>query len=79
MTSTKHGMRKPRKIIRCAVYDGDKLVEMIEQAVVETELPVVLRRVHFQWRFIEAMTSGKRVVFESRDEVREIAAKRRAK
>lgn len=61
-------MKDKRITVRCVVYDGDSVTEVIEQAVLPAELPNVMRRSHFRWHFVEAMKSGKRLVFEPRKE-----------
>jgi hypothetical protein len=57
-----------RLVVRCAVYDSDKLVEVIEQSMPPRELAVALRRAHFNSRFVAAMESEYKVIFTSKKE-----------
>lgn len=56
-----------RLVLRCSVYDGDRPVEIKEQVMTRSELPVALRRVHFNTSFVAAIENGYRIVFEQRE------------
>ena len=55
-----------RIIVRCIVYDAERVVELIEQPVPRDQLRVAFLRQHFNSRLIHGMDKGYRVVFESR-------------
>ena len=56
-----------RFTVRCVVYNGNELVEVIEQPMTGLELKVALRRKHFRWRFESAMLKGYRITFERKE------------
>jgi hypothetical protein len=58
---------KKKITVRCIVSEQDgRVVEVIEQAMPRKELTVALRRTHFNSRFVAALESGRRVIFEER-------------
>lgn len=60
-------MSNRRIVVRCVVYDGERLIEVKEQEMPNVQLRVALRRAHFNSSFVEAMERGYTIAFESKE------------